>query len=616
MTLSSETSAPTARRGLSEIERRLAWFMVAVVGVGFVIRMVDLGSRALHHDESLDAWFSWRFLEGTYEGYDPVYHGPFRFFLTAGSYWLFGDSVETARLISVLAGTALIALPWLLRRELGVVGAAASAVALAVSPSFLYYSRFAREDALTAALTLGIIVAIVAYMREPRPWLPTVMAALLAMSFAVKESTYLLGFMLATFLLTAVAAQAWREARRLDPELPNRDVTWPCLSALSMLGVFIIAGNWFDSVFVLLVLYGAVLVGVAVIFTRAALVRGAALTDIPLLRQIAAVGLAPWLVAAAAFVVSFEAYFTVWFTNPVDWTSGVTDALRHWHEQQDVNRGGQPWYYYLYLMPVYEWLFLGLAFIGSLRVWRRRDFLGSLLVWLAFSSVVIYSYAGERMPWLVLHMLLPVLLLAGMGTQVLWNRRQTLAGQLVGLAVVIGLVAMVVSSFHTNFTRDNDPRELLSQAGQATQDVPATVERYEDLARLSEAELGRPVRVAIDNESTWPWPFYLRYATVSYFDASAGEVPDADIVIITSNNNTMALAQLGGYESNFIRHRWWWVPDYHGGWVSGWFNYMVDRTRLWDASGLRVWNPQGLGSVDEYVYVVADLAALEQAATE
>ena len=604
MTASTTAPAPPTKSRLSDVERRLAWFMVAIVGVGFVVRMVDLGSRALHHDESLDAWFSWRFLEGTYEGYDPVYHGPFRFFVTAGLYWLFGDSVETARLISVLAGTALIALPWLLRRELGAVGTGATAVALAVSPSFLYYSRFAREDALTAALTLGIVVAMVAYVRKPRAWLPLVMAGLLAISFAVKESTYLLVFMLASFLLTALAAQAWREARSVDPELPNRDVSWPCLSALTMMGTFIVAGNFWDSVFVLLVLYGLLLVVVAGVFIRSALKRGVALTEIPLVGQVAAVGLAPWLVAALVFVVSFEAYFTVWFTNGEDWTAGVTDALRHWNEQQDVNRGGQPWYYYLYLMPVYEWLFLGLALVGSLRVWRRRDFLGSLTVWLAFSGLVIYSYAGERMPWLVLHMLLPVLLLAGMGTQVIWNRRRTLAGQAAALVVAVGLVFTLVSSYHTNFTRDNDPRELLSQAGQATQDVPDTFDRYERLSQLSQAELGQPVRVAIDNTSTWPWPFYFRDASVLYFDGSGGQVPDADIVIVTSNNQTAVAGQLADFDSEFIRHRWWWVPDYNAGWVSGWVDYMIDRT---------VWNPEGLGSVDEYVYVRPDLAVLEQA---
>lgn len=606
MTITTQAAA-SMKRGLSQAEKRLAWFMVAIVGLGFVIRMVDVGSRALHHDESLDAWFSWRYLEGTYEGYDPVYHGPFRFFLTAGFYWLFGDSVETARLISVLAGTALIALPWLLRRELGLVGTGATALALCVSPSFLYYSRFAREDALTAALTLAIIAAVVAYVRQPRAWLVPITAALLAMSFAVKESTYLFVFMVVSFLLTAVAAQAWREARTREPDLPGRDASWPIASALLLLGLFVVAGNFFDSVFLLLALYGLVLVVVAVVFVRAATSRGAQLTDVPLIGQVAAVGLAPWLIAILVFGITFEAYFTVWFSNLEDWTSGVSDALRHWADQQDVNRGGQPWYYYLYLMPVYEWLVLGLAFVGALKVWRRRDFLGSFMVWLAFASVVIYSYAGERMPWLVLHMLLPMMLLAGIGVQALWNRRATVGARAVGVAVAVGLVLSVVSSYHTNFTRENDPRELLSQAGQATQDVPDTFARYEDLSRLSGAELGRPVRVAIDNTSTWPWPFYFRDAEVLYFTGSGGQVPDADIVIVSSENQGVLAGGLTGYESEFIRHRWWWVPDYNGGWFSGWFDYMIDRS---------VWNTAGLGSVDEYVYVRADLAALEQAAAE
>jgi uncharacterized protein (TIGR03663 family) len=604
MTLTTPAPMTAAKRGLSSVERRLAWFMLAVVGLGFVIRIVNIGNRALHHDESLDAWFSWRVLEGTYAGYDPVYHGPFRFFLTAGFYWLFGDSVATARLVSVLAGTVLIALPWLLRRELGIVGTGATAVALCISPSFLYYSRFAREDALTAALTLGIVVAIVAYYRHPRAWLPSLMAALLAVSFAVKESTYLFVFMFASFLLTAVAAQAWREARKADPDLADREVAWPIMSALLLLGTFIVAGNWFDSVFLLLAMYGLLLVIVAALFTRTATSRGVSLTEIPLIGRVVEVGVAPWLIGLFVFVISFEAYFTVWFTNWDDWTSGVTDALRHWSEQQDVNRGGQPWYYYLYLMPVYEWLFLGLALVGSLRVWRRRDFLGSFMVWLAFASIVIYSYAGERMPWLVLHMILPILLLAGMGSQVIWNRRHTLVGRVVAVVMGLALIATVVSSYHTNFTRDNDPREMLSQAGQATQDVPETFTRYEDLSQLSAAELGRPVRVAIDNTSTWPWPFYFRDASVLYFDASSGEVPDADMVIITSNNQSAVAARLTDYESKFIRHRWWWVPDYHAGWVSGWVEYMIDRT---------VWNPEGLGSVDAYVYVRSDLAALESA---
>jgi len=56
----------------------------ALVVVALVLRLYDLGARPFHHDESQDAYFSWIFAErGDYE-YQPILHGPLRFYLTAG----------------------------------------------------------------------------------------------------------------------------------------------------------------------------------------------------------------------------------------------------------------------------------------------------------------------------------------------------------------------------------------------------------------------------------------------------------------------------------------------------------------------------------------------------
>ena len=73
-------------------ETALAVAVGAMAVAGLVLRLVELAERPFHHDESIDAWYSWRFLEGTYEGYDPVYHGPLRFYLTAAIFWVFGES--------------------------------------------------------------------------------------------------------------------------------------------------------------------------------------------------------------------------------------------------------------------------------------------------------------------------------------------------------------------------------------------------------------------------------------------------------------------------------------------------------------------------------------------
>src|ERR1043166_6966280 len=48
---------------------------LALMLLGLVLRFWDLGAKALHHDESLHAFYSWRLFDG--EGYvhDPMMHG-------------------------------------------------------------------------------------------------------------------------------------------------------------------------------------------------------------------------------------------------------------------------------------------------------------------------------------------------------------------------------------------------------------------------------------------------------------------------------------------------------------------------------------------------------------
>ena len=50
-----------------------------------------------------------------------------------------------------------------------------------------------------------------------------------------------------------------------------------------------------------------------------------------------------------AIVIMFLIYallFTTFFTNPVGLGTGVFGSISYWLAQQEVQRGGQPWYYY------------------------------------------------------------------------------------------------------------------------------------------------------------------------------------------------------------------------------------------------------------------------------
>src|SRR5262245_54423612 len=132
--------------------------------LGLVLRFWDLGFKALHHDESLHAFYAWRLFDGQGYAHDPMMHGPLLFELNALVYLLFGASDFTARLVPALFGIGLIGLPLFLRHELGKAGAVAASAILVVSPSFLYFSRFIRHDIYVDFFTLLLAIGVFRYL--------------------------------------------------------------------------------------------------------------------------------------------------------------------------------------------------------------------------------------------------------------------------------------------------------------------------------------------------------------------------------------------------------------------------------------------------------------------
>lgn len=138
-----------------------------------------------------------------------------------------------------------------------------------------------------------------------------------------------------------------------------------------------------------------------------------------------------WLTAFGIFYLPFVVLYSTLFTNPLGVYSGLVGSLGYWIEQHGVHRGSQPWYYYLVVqVPVYEYLpALGSILAAVLALVRRPNggpakpapgaadgaafpaipFLGYWVV----TSIAAYSFAGERMPWLTVHIALPMILLGG-----------------------------------------------------------------------------------------------------------------------------------------------------------------------------------------------------------
>ena len=144
------------------------WFYFSLLLLGLILRLFQLDYRAVHHDESLHGYFSYRLYTGEEYSHNPLMHGMLLFHLLTASFFIFGDSDFTMRLPMVLVGSLLIFLPYFLKNYIGNVSAFFISIFLTISPTLVYFSRFARNDILIAFTTVFLIIGIWKYISSGR----------------------------------------------------------------------------------------------------------------------------------------------------------------------------------------------------------------------------------------------------------------------------------------------------------------------------------------------------------------------------------------------------------------------------------------------------------------
>jgi len=134
---------------------RRRWFSIFVIALAFALRVAALDLRPAHFDEGVNgAFVDGMRTEGCYR-YDPAnYHGPLHFYTLFAAQQLFGRSRWVLRMPTVLIGTALVALMLAFRRFLPWRAVWIGAVAAAISPAMVFYSRYAIHEMWMPFFTL------------------------------------------------------------------------------------------------------------------------------------------------------------------------------------------------------------------------------------------------------------------------------------------------------------------------------------------------------------------------------------------------------------------------------------------------------------------------------
>jgi predicted membrane-bound mannosyltransferase/streptogramin lyase len=482
-----------------------------------ILRFWNLGDRALHHDESLHAYFGFGFSKGldqfftfgtaNVDGYRhvPFMHGPFQFLANGFVMWIFGDGDYQSRIVAATMGSAMVVAPFLLRKQLGTFGALATAAFICFSPTLTYYSRFTREDIYTAFWVLGIVIFAWRYMATQKDHFLYLLAGFMAGLFLTKETSYMTVGAFIFFFEFLFASYVANRIKEKSPNMPEWQfvamsiglipvawviaVGWPFLEDFRKkydMDVFPAEGN------------------VLILMATMALPMYAAALQIPLGKEwrnraeenmnshvadaertfamvsifgligvSMAIGLLwkpkVWAIAAASFWIPYFLLSTTFFSNmsginPDGFFSVIWGSLDYWISQQDVRRGNQPDNYYFITIPVYEFLPLALAICGAFYYWIRGNarngviaaalvagilallllprgfavekvsffhvvmpftlaliavlsfkvdaFTKFLMFWLVITAFAL-TVAGEKMPWLNVHIALPLAVLAG-----------------------------------------------------------------------------------------------------------------------------------------------------------------------------------------------------------
>lgn len=487
----------------------VAWALLFIVGG--IARFYHLGVRAMSHDESLHSLYSYYLYNaGNYE-HNPMMHGPFLFHVNALVYFLFGDNDTTARLAPALAGLGVMAMAYLYRRYIGRMGALLAGVMVTISPSLLFHSRYIRDEIYISLFTMVWVYGAMRYLdgrdtlsaaaRRHR-WL-AVMVLGMALGFITMENSFIHGALLGIFfaglalwqvigrrVFTAAAVGLFGASAGFyffevgQTAIALAVAGLGALIAIAMLALWLRGPAWpklrrsdaadlavmmATAVMPFLAPFGHLLFGwdPMAYAQTIDLLRSAGLVLVMValsvgigyfwfgMRETATGGegtltFVQWAQMMGLFWLIQVLFFTTFLTNTRNGlASGIVGSLGYWLAQQEVARGGQPWYYYIMLGWLYEFLPLLLAIGGGATViyWLRRsptwepvaegDLPGelqpqgaagdqregtlrqaraifvALVLWWSIGTWLAYTVAGEKMPWLLTHIALPMCVLGG-----------------------------------------------------------------------------------------------------------------------------------------------------------------------------------------------------------
>jgi len=151
---------------LEERLARLDWTFWGIIALGAFLRFLLLSMKPPHFDEGINGWFVDQMMRNGFYRYDPTnYHGPLHFYVLFLAQSLFGRYIWALRLPVVLASIGSIFVTLKFEPLVGKSVSRVAAVAMAISPAFIFYGRYSIHEVWLLLFSMLFILGLLGLWR-------------------------------------------------------------------------------------------------------------------------------------------------------------------------------------------------------------------------------------------------------------------------------------------------------------------------------------------------------------------------------------------------------------------------------------------------------------------
>ena len=467
------------------------WFglILAVVIAAVALRLPQLGLRPMHGDEAVNAIKFGELLQENSYRYDPTeYHGPtLNYFTIIAARLSSADrltevSEVALRIVPVVFGVLLVLMPLLLTDALGWPAVIIIMALTAVSPAFVFYSRYYIHETLLVCFSFGVIACGWRYAQSRTIKWALLCGMFLGLMHATKETCIIaFGSMILALLITVLM-------QRREGNVSNFVRPVKLRHMVAMFGVALVISVLFYSSF----------------FTN-----------------------------PVGILDSFRAY-------PIYFGRAVQDNLHShpWYYYLDI----LTWLEFFEKLTFNEDLIVVAAAFGFVVVMFKRYCAGfnhPLLRFIAFYTLImliIYSAIPYKTPWSMLSFLHGMILLAGVGLAVLLKMSTGWLEKTIFFAVIIFFfLTLPFQAYLGSFRYYTSPSNPYVYA-HPTGDVIDISRRIEQVAQVHPNGRNMYIQVICPRGDYWPLPWYLRsFPKVGWWGGVDVAVPSAPVIIASAD---------------------------------------------------------------------------------